>query len=354
MVDFDTLVSVVPAVCWRMRHAVKTSVSLWRRFYRHHYGGETRDAAVARMMGRGNEAQHNELNSVDWWRTACVDARTAAMRMREEMASGRMELGEAFAIACSMSWLAVARRMLRSMTKSEINIVLTTRLSVARCSHLTPGGLAWRHRLALNGIGPDGVNGVFPSRWKMNPIVHVSRSGLVESLRFMLGCADRSLLSYYEEDLSATELAIYSGCRESLRLLGPDVNGNVMRSFHDDDPVGIRRHPVVFASGDCLEELFAQMDDTERRRWPKTLQVLRCKQCGTDCASVPAWRYHKCTSGPRQVVFDTGSTGRVFYCRLCPRRETQPRPHLPARDRRARIGRKAALRNRIGHGARIP
>jgi hypothetical protein len=138
----------------------------------------------------------------------------------------------------------------------------------------------------------------------------------------MLGCADRSLLSYYEEDVSATELAIYSGCRESLRLLGPDVNGNVMRSFHDDDAVGIRRHPVVIASGlakDCLEELFAQMDGAERSRWPKTLQVLRCKQCGTDCASVPAWRSHKCTSAPRQVVFNTGSTGRVFYCRLCPR-----------------------------------
>jgi hypothetical protein len=278
-------------------------------------------------MGRGNNAQPDELNSVDWWRGVCADAHTATMRMREEMASGRMELGEAFAIACSMSWLVVARHMSRSMSKSDINVALTMDLSVGCLGHLVPGGLAQRHCSLVDGISPDGSNGRFPSEWKMNPIAHASRSGLFESLRFMLGCADRSLLSYYVDDVSATELATYNGCRESLRLLGPTANGDVMRSF-GDGTVGIRRHPVVTASGlvdetkrrDCLAELFAQMDDVERKRWPKALQVFRCKQCRTDCASIPAWRSHKCGFSPQRMVVGTGGRiGSAFRCLLCPR-----------------------------------
>jgi hypothetical protein len=112
MVDFDTLGGAVPMVCWRMRHAVKTTASLWRQFYRHHYGGETRDAAVVRMMS--NNLRNVEVGSVHWWRAACADAHIATMQIREQIASGQMGTHKAFAIACSMSWLAIARRMSKS------------------------------------------------------------------------------------------------------------------------------------------------------------------------------------------------------------------------------------------------
>jgi hypothetical protein len=168
--------------------------------------------------------------------------------MREEIESGRMKLTEAFAIACSMSWLAVARRMLRSRSKSDINVALTTRVSMRCTSHLLPGGLAPRHGDIVDDCDPYGPKSMFHSSCKVNPIVHASQSGLVESLRFMLACADRFLISYYEGGVSSTELAAANGCSESLHLLGPTVNGDAMRSFRDG-AVAIRRHPVVIASG---------------------------------------------------------------------------------------------------------
>jgi hypothetical protein len=152
----------------------------------------------------------------------------------------------------------------------------------------------------------------------------------------MLGCADPTLLSYYHDDLSATEVATHAGCSVSLRLLGSMVNSNAMRSFEDGDAAKMRCHPVIIASGlanetkrrDCLAELFAQMDDAERKRWPMTLQVLQCKACGTRCASISAWRAHKCTDAVQRMVTVTGSTGRMFRCLLCAARHWVIGPEL--------------------------